>query len=347
LLLGDLDHDDARAADVREIANAAKSAASLTRQLLAFSRQQVLQPSPLELNDVVADVARMLERTIGAHIELRTSLAPGLGAVLADRGQIEQVLMNLAVNARDAMPKGGKLTLETRNVDLSEAVDARSSFLPGPHALLSVTDSGTGMDEATKARIFDPFFTTKELGRGTGLGLATVYGIVQQSGGHISVYTEIGKGTSFKIYLPRVGRIAKRASAESARPAVDASGTLLLVEDDESLRRVTSRVLRSCGYEVLEACQPSEALSISAAHPGSIDAMVTDVVMPGMTGPELAAALSQTRPEMRVLFTSGYSAVGIVHGGSLPPGASFIEKPFAADSLRSKVREVLAGRRSE
>jgi len=341
LLADELPPGESQRADVEQIQQAATSAASLTRQLLAFSRQQVLEMRPLDLNSVVEDVVRMLKRTLGEHIELASVLHPDTGLVLADRGQLEQVLMNLAVNARDAMPVGGKLTIETSRTEVSEGESAtRSSISPGEYVVLAVTDTGTGMDEATKARIFEPFFTTKERGRGTGLGLATVYGIVRQSGGYLTVYSELGRGSTFRVFLPIALGAAVRPDAGRAT-AQRGHETILLVEDDERVRVVASRVLRAHGYQVLDARDPKEARTLFERHQGQIALLMTDIVMPETLGTALAAELMQRRPELRVLFTSGYAAGGVMRSGQLPAGASFLEKPFTADGLRAKVREVL------
>jgi CheY-like chemotaxis protein len=309
---------------------------------LAFSRQQILAPRLLDLGEVARDASRLLQRLIGEDIHLVTVSDPGLGPVRADPNQVEQVLLNLAVNARDAMPKGGMLTIETRNVELDEAYlrsnpDARK----GPHVLLAVSDTGCGMDEATRARIFEPFFTTK--GEcGTGLGLATVYGIVKQSGGHIAVYSEVGRGTTFKIYLPRVAEVTRARKSDSVHGAAPrGTETLLLVEDEEGVRTLAAYVLRDCGYEVLEARHGEEALRVAANHDGPIGLLVTDVVMPHLGGRELAERLKACRPETRVLFLSGYTDDAIVRHGILEAEVAFLQKPFTTTALARKVREVL------
>ncbi len=326
-----------------EIDKAADRAALLTRQLLAFSRRQVLEPEVLDLNDVVANMDKMLRRLIGEDIDLVSVRRPGLGRVKADPGQIEQVIMNLAVNARDAMPQGGKLTLETANVELDE-VYARNhvAITPGSYVMLAVSDTGCGMDAETQARIFEPFFTTKELGKGTGLGLATVYGIVKQSGGYIWVYSEPGQGTTFKVYLPRLEEAVETAQPEReiVRPA-RGSETVLLVEDEENVRQLVRQTLEKNGYTVLEARAGAEATQLSAQHPGPIHLMLTDVVMPKMSGRELAERLALLRPGIKVLYMSGYTDNAIVHHGVLDPGTAFLQKPFTAADLGQKVREVL------
>jgi PAS domain S-box-containing protein len=328
---------------VEEIKKAGQRATTLTRQLLAFSRQQVLEPKVLDLNAVVADVDKMLRRLIGEDIELSTALDPALGRVKADQGHIEQVIMNLIVNARDAMPEGGELTIETANVELDETFTRHSPYVqPGPYVLLAMSDTGIGMDAETQAHIFEPFFTTKELGKGTGLGLATVYGVVKQSGGYIWVYSELGKGTTFKVYLPRVEQVVQPARPDT-RSAKSSQGweTVLLVEDEESLRTLTRDLLVETGYNVLEANSGSQALEIAQRHPGPIHLLLTDVVMLGMSGPALAEKLGGPRPEMRVLYMSGYTDRALGQRGILDPGTFLLQKPYTRDSLTRKVREVL------
>jgi PAS domain S-box-containing protein len=344
LLLEDLGPQDPRRHDLEEIRKAARRAASLTQQLLAFSRKQVLQPQVLDLNQVVANAEQLLRRLIGEHIALRTIADPALGTTKADPAQLEQVIVNLAVNARDAMPHGGQLTIETKNVDLDAAYTAtHPAITPGPYVVLAVSDTGIGMDEDTRARMFEPFFTTKGPGKGTGLGLSTVHGIVNQSGGAIWVYSEIGKGTTFKIYLPRIAGKARPIGA-SAPPAALPRGTetVLLVEDEPALRAVARRTLERQGYVVLEASHGEMALDIAARHTGALDLLMTDVVMPGISGRELATRLVAARPRVRVLFTSGYTDDAIVHHGVLEAGIQFLQKPFTPSALARKVREVLA-----
>ena len=294
---------------VEQIKKAGERGISLTRQLLAFGRQQMLEPKVLCLNGIMSDTTKMLQQVIGEDIEITTVLAPELGSVKADPSQLEQVLMNLAVNARDAMPTGGKLTIETANVYLDDAYVQRHVVAhAGPYVLLAVSDSGVGMDAETQARIFEPFFTTKEKGKGTGLGLSTVYGIVKQSGGYIWVYSELGKGTAFKVYLPRIGEAAEEVRAKLARStAPGGRETILLLEDEASLRELVQEWLAEMSYAVLEAKSGAEALEISKSHSGSIHLLLTDVVMPGMSGRELAERLVSPRPEMKVLFISGYT----------------------------------------
>ena len=343
LLLEDLGHHDPRRADVDEIRRSAERAAGLTRQLLAFSRQQVLQPKVVDLNALVLDMDKLLRRLIGEDVELATVLDPTLGRVTADPGQLEQVIVNLAVNARDAMPQGGKLTLETRNIDLDSSYTLEHSLVkPGPYVQLTVSDSGIGMDEETQAHAFEPFFTTKPRGQGTGLGLAMVYGTVKQSGGFIWVYSEPGRGATFKIYLPRVD-----APVESAAPPAPVerpprgSETVLLAEDEPAVRAIARQALERQGYTVLAAPSGADALALAAQHGATIHLLLTDVVMPGMSGRDLADRLTAQRPSIRVLYISGYTDNAIVRHGMLEPGLAYLQKPFRPDALVRKVREVL------
>ncbi|HEX4627818.1 MAG TPA: PAS domain S-box protein [Gemmatimonadales bacterium] len=345
LLLHATPAEDPRHEDVVEIKNAGLRAAELTRQLLAFSRRQVLAPKVLELNAVVATMYRMLRRLLGEDIELATTLDPGAGAVNADPGQLEQVLLNLAVNARDAMPTGGRLTVETQHLTLTaEHVERRHRLPPGDYVCLAVTDTGAGMDEATQAHLFEPFFTTKEVGKGTGLGLATVYGIVKQSGGYVWVYSEVGHGTTVKVYLPRVEGATETAPLVPA-PQVVRGGTetVLLVEDAAPVRSLARKSLAARGYTVLDAADGPSALALATSHGGAIDLLVTDVVMPGMGGRELAERLAAVRPQMKVLYTSGYTDDAMVRQGVLTAGVAFLQKPFIPDTLARKVRDVLDG----
>jgi len=342
LLLEDLGKDDPKRDDVEQVRKAAEGAASLTRQLLAFSRQQVLAPRVVSLNAVVDSLQKILRRVIGEDVELATALAPDLGAVKADVGQLEQVLMNLTVNARDAMPTGGKLTIETANVEHDPAyARAREGAAVSRFVMLAVTDTGVGMDEATKARIFEPFFTTKEAGKGTGLGLATVYGIVNQSGGFIWVYSEPGNGTSFKIYLPRVDAPAEGVKAAGSVSVPRGTETVLLVEDAAAVRAVAKQVLQRQGYTVLEAPHGEAALHLAQKHRGPIHLLLTDVVMPVLSGRRLAEQLAPLRPDMKVLYASGYTDDSVVRHGILESGTAYLQKPFTPDSLARKVREVL------
>ncbi|MBI2528497.1 MAG: PAS domain S-box protein [Candidatus Rokubacteria bacterium] len=327
--------------DVELIQATGRRAAALTQQLLAVSRRQVLRPQVLDLNTVVSGLGPMLRRVIGEDLELSITLDPGLGRVLADPSQIEQVLLNLVINARDAMPGVGRLTIETANAELDERYAHRhAGARPGQHVMLAVSDTGSGMDEATRARIFEPFFTTKE--RGTGLGLATVHGVVSQSGGTIWVYSEPGRGTTFKVYLPRAeDAVAVPASVEHPPERPRGSETILLVEDDEDVRALTREALEAHGYTVLDARGPEEALALAAA-PGLLHLLVADVVMPRMSGRELAAAVGRTRPGLRVLYVSGYAPDAVERHGILDPGAAFLSKPFTPLALAQKVWEVLA-----
>jgi len=344
LLLEDLAASDPRREDVQEVRKAADRAAGLTRQLLAFSRQQVLQPQVLDLNALVSELEKMLRRLLGEDVELAARLDPALGRVKADPGQLEQVVMNLAVNSRDAMPSGGKLTIETANVLLDEPY-ARDHYpgRPGPYVLLAVSDNGVGMSDETQAHLFEPFFTTKEKGKGTGLGLATVYGIVKQSGGFIWVYSEVGHGTAFKIYLPRVDQPAAAAAGGTApaAPAARGTETVLLAEDEAPVRAVARQVLERQGYTVLEAPSAEAALDVAERYSGPIHLLLTDVVMPGMSGRDLALRLATLRPEARVIYMSGYTDDAITRHGVLEPGLAFVQKPFAPDALARKVRDVL------
>jgi signal transduction histidine kinase/CheY-like chemotaxis protein len=345
LLLHGTGPADPRQAGLGEIKSAAERAAILIRRLLAFSRQQVLEPRVLDPNSLIGELEGLLRRLIGEDVELRTRLAPDLGTVRADPGQLEQVILNLAVNSRDAMPGGGTLTLETANVELDEAY-ARDhpSVRPGPYVMLAVSDTGVGMDAATRAHIFEPFFTTKGRDQGTGLGLATVHGIVSQSGGYIWLYSEPGKGTTFKIYLPRVDEPpAPAAAADVPTRELTGSETVLVVEDEDAVRALMRLTLEARGYQVLAAASPKEALELVARHPGSIPLVVTDVIMPGMSGGELAGRLAALRPEIRVIFVSGYTDDTIAHQGVLDPGVHFLQKPFTLEGLARKVREVLDG----
>jgi PAS domain S-box-containing protein len=343
LLLNRLEPQAPLRKDLEEIKKAGDRAAALTQQLLAFSRRQVLLPEVMDLNAIVAGMATMLQRILGEDIDLATALAEGLGPVRADPGQIEQVILNLAVNARDAMLHGGKLTIETLNVEVKESQRRGQSVVPGSYVMLSVSDTGHGMDAETQARIFEPFFTTKESGKGTGLGLSTVYGIVNQSGGYIFVYSEPGRGATFKIYLPRVDARVE-SSGEASQPAADlpsGTETILLVEDEPGVRFLVCDMLRQQGYAVLEARHGFEALVISAQHVGTIQLLITDVVMPQMSGREVADQLAATRPGLSVLYISGYTENAVVHHGVLDPGTFFLPKPFTAEVLLRKVREVL------
>jgi nitrogen-specific signal transduction histidine kinase/CheY-like chemotaxis protein len=326
-----------------QIRSAADRAAGITRQLLAFSRKQVLSPRVIDLNDVMLNLDTMLRRLIGEDVEVLTVPGRDLGAVRADPGQIEQVIMNLALNARDAMPNGGKLTLETENMELDASYASEHEPLqPGRYVMLAVSDTGTGMSPDTQAHIFEPFFTTKEVGKGTGLGLSMVYGIVKQSGGYIWVYSEPDRGSTFKIYLPRVDQPAETVGVEP-RPAGVKRGTetILLVEDDAQLRQLTSSVLAHCGYKVLTANSTEQGLALCRENHRDIRLLVTDVIMPSMNGRQLAEQVKLISPNTRVLYVSGYTSNAIVHYGVLDPGLWFLPKPFSLSALIAKVREVL------
>ncbi|MBZ0254328.1 MAG: response regulator, partial [Candidatus Methylomirabilis sp.] len=331
--------------NVEEILGAARQAADLTSQLLAFSRKQVLEVQPLDLNDAVRAMSKLLRRVIGEHVRLETILQPELGTVEADPSQMRQVVLNLAINARDAMPEGGRLVIETSDVEIDEEYAARRPEVSaGRYVMIAVSDTGVGMDAATQARIFEPFFTTKGPGRGTGLGLATVHGVVKQSGGHVWVYSEPGRGTTFRIYFPRVDRAAQPVSfdEDALRRVLRGAETVLLCEDEATLRRLVRATLERKGYRVLEAESPERALEIAAApETGKVDLLVTDVIMPGMNGRQLAERLDESHGLRAVLYVSGYTQNIIAHHGVLKPGVHFLPKPFTQDALLRKVREVV------
>ncbi|HEX8890902.1 MAG TPA: response regulator [Pyrinomonadaceae bacterium] len=344
LTLRQLEGDNHVRHKIEEIHRAAKRASSLTQQLLAFSRKQVLQPKVLDLNSIVDEMDRMLKRLIGEDIDLVTILEPRLGRVKADPGQLEQVLMNLVINSRDAMPEGGKLTIETKNVYLDSAYSqTHLSVEPGHYVMLAVSDTGVGMEPEIQEHIFEPFFTTKEKGKGTGLGLSTIYGIVKQSGGHLWLYSEVGHGTTFKIYLPLVNE--ESSTEATVKPAQIARGseTILMVEDEGALRELIREILEQDGYKVLVAHNGREALSISAQHRGAIDLLITDVVLPEVSGREVAERLTQAYAKVKVLFMSGYTDDAVVRHGVLEEGAHFLQKPFTPDALLRKIREILDG----
>ena len=343
LAMMQLGADDPLRAELRQIHEAGDRAAALTRQLLAFSRRQLLKPTVLDLGEVVRNLEGMLRRLLGETVTLEVRLAPRLGSVSADRGQIEQVLMNLAINARDAMPDGGTLTIETREERVDATDDARRGVVGGAYVVLTVADTGLGMDDATQQRIFEPFFTTKEAGRGTGLGLATVHGIVEQSGGRIVVQSEPGKGARFHILLPRVDATPS-TEVRAPRGLVRGSGMVLVVEDEPALRKTAGRVLRGAGYEVLEAASADEALLAMRQRGNEVDLVLTDMVMPGMSGAELARRLVQIKPSLRVIYTSGYSLDVIRNQPLVDVDATILEKPYTLADLTAAVRAVLSPR---
>jgi CheY-like chemotaxis protein len=324
------------------INEAGSRAAALTQQLLGFSRQSMLRPEMLDINTAVTEAGKLMRRLLGSNIEFRTVLHPDLHQVKVDPGQLDQVLMNLAINARDAMPGGGKLTIETSNVLLSDDyVATHLDCKAGPHVMVAVSDTGCGMDREVVARVFEPFFTTKEKGKGTGLGMATVFGIVQQSGGCIHVYSEPGHGTMFKIYLPAVAGPILSAGDTATRLGIRGTETVLLVEDDERIRELALSTLERFGYTMLTAANGKEALRVAADHRGAIDLLLTDVVIPTVSGPELAKRIQVLFPEVRVLFMSGYTDDAVIRLGLLQGTVSFIQKPFGQVDLARKVREVL------
>jgi PAS domain S-box-containing protein len=344
LLLMDLGPEHPGCTDVLEIKTAGERAAGLTRQLLAFSRKQILQADVLDINGVVKGMEAMLRRLIAANIDLVVSLQGDLGSIKVDPTQLEQIVINLVVNASDAMPRGGKLTIETSNVRLDEHYRGHHlPVVPGDYVMLAVSDTGVGMDEATSQRVFEPFFTTKELGKGTGLGLATVYGIVKQSGGDIWIYSELGHGSAFKIYLPAVTGVVSAAVKAAPIPETVRTGaeSILLVEDDETVRRLARLILERAGYLIIEAGNPKEALEAAALFGGRIDLLVSDLIMPESDGLPLFDRLSQVRPGLRVLYISGYADEAVVRHGVIVAGTPFLQKPFTPFTLNAKVREVL------
>ncbi|MFY9647888.1 MAG: ATP-binding protein, partial [Terriglobales bacterium] len=328
---------------VEEIRKAGHRAASLTRQMLAFSRKQVLMPKIIDLNTVVGETSKMLSRLLGEDVELITKLGTDLDKVKADPNQMEQVIMNLAINARDAMPNGGKLFIETANVTLDQHDNQLHHIEapPGNYVALSVSDTGIGMDKETQSRMFEPFFTTKDVGKGTGLGLATVYGIVKQSGGHIRVESEIGKGSAFKVFMPQAREMLEPIQPLSTKPFLSGTGTILLVEDEVSLRQLSHQLLESMGYKVMKAANGVEAIRIARQCLIPIHLLITDVVMPGMNGRELAELLCATRPQMKVLYVSGHTDDMLVQYAIFKPGASFLQKPFSREDLARKIQQIL------
>jgi len=343
ILLEGSEPTDSKSRDLEEIAKAAQKANSLTMQLLAFSRKQILQPEMLDLSEALIEMDKMIRRLIGEDIDLSISAHPELGLVNADRGQIQQVIMNLVINARDAMPIGGKLTIETANADFDAlSVSLHPGTATGAYVMLAISDNGLGMDSETQEHMFEPFFTTKEKGRGTGLGLSTVYGIVKQSNGFIWVYSEPGKGTTFKIYFPRCAGKTARGEAEiRLKSRLQGSETVLIAEDEAPVRALASRILRNRGYKVLEAPNGTEALRMSAEYSGTIDLILTDAIMPGISGSTLVSRLEVLRPGIKALYVSGYTDNSIVHQGILGSNVNFLQKPFTVEGLARKVREVL------
>ena len=343
VILAELPPDDPLHEKGRAIQLAADRATTLTRQLLAFSRKQLLELKVVDVNMIVQDMERLLRPLIGENVELLTSLTPQPAHTRADAGQLEQVLMNLVVNAKDAMPTGGRLTIQTRNTPMAEAHRRGQQFIrPGNYVTLSVSDTGMGMDKETQSRIFEPFFTTKEKGKGTGLGLSTVYGIVKQSGGYVMVQSELGRGTTFHIYLPQVEAGEQTHIAPVPDAALGGTETVLLVEDEESVRQLVRDTLISKGYQVIEADCGEAGIEEAAKHRGKINLVITDVVMPGMSGHDLVNKLAETRPDTKVLYLSGYTEDAIVSEGSIEKGTAFLQKPFSLQSLSRKVREVLS-----
>ena len=343
VILEQVEHEHPLYPKALAIQQASDRATSLTRQLLAFSRKQLMELKVVEVNTIVAEMERLLRPLIGENVELVTKLAPNVGRIRADAGQLEQVLMNLVVNAKDAMPNGGRLVIETRNITLDDTYRGAKTFIrPGDYVMLSVIDNGVGMTKETQSRIFEPFFTTKEKGKGTGLGLSTVYGIVKQSGGYITVHSEVRSGTTFNIYVPRVETPADAHGAAPVARTVDGgSETVLLVEDEESVRQLVRETLQAKGYHVLEAENGQAGLAVAAGHSGKIDLVITDVIMPEMSGHELVERLEQARPGTKVLYLSGYTEDAIVSDGTIERGRAFLQKPFTLQNLSRKVREVL------
>ncbi|MBI3981795.1 MAG: response regulator [Gemmatimonadetes bacterium] len=342
LMLDEAAQDSPLRNDILEIQRAAERAAALTRQLLAFSRKQLLQPRVLNLNRVVEGIEGMLRRLVGEDVAITTKLAADLASVRVDPGQMEQVILNLAVNARDAMPQGGTLSISTANVELDEEyAEAHTSVSPGSYVMLAASDSGTGISGESKAHLFEPFFTTKETGKGTGLGLATVYGIVKQSGGYIWVYSEPGQGATFKIYLPQVNDSPEELGPTPQEAPRGGSEVVLLAEDDRSVRTLAATILRKQGYTVLEASNGQEAIALAETHQGPIELILTDVVMPQLGGGLMVERLLALRPAARVLYVSGYTDDTVARQGLLQPGVQYLEKPFTPSALLRKVRQVL------
>jgi CheY-like chemotaxis protein len=343
MILDELSPLDRLRACAEEVLKAADRASALTMQVLAFSRRQVMQTCVMSVNATVMHTEKMLRRLIGEDVELVLSLQEDVGNIKADPSHIEQAIVNLAVNARDAMPDGGRITVETSNVSLDETyARTHAGVKPGDFVMVAVSDTGHGMDAETRRRIFEPFFTTKEKGRGTGLGLATVYGSVKQLGGDIWVYSEPGQGTTFKLYFPRVAAPATAASSAPVEHETPATETILVVEDEKAVRDLTVRILKKIGHTVLAAANGAEAVEVSQAFPGSIALLLTDVVMPNMSGRQVADELLRTRPDMKVLYLSGYTDNTVVHHGVLEDGVEFLPKPFSREALAKKIRDVLS-----
>jgi signal transduction histidine kinase len=345
LLLSSTPADEFTRSALEEIKKAAERGGTLTRQLLVFSRKQKLRPKSVNLNELVANMEKMLARLIGENISMTSNLAPDLGLVRTDVGQFEQVIMNLVVNARDAMPEGGKLTIETSNVTLSKPF---IDLPPGPYVMLAISDSGIGMDAETQSHIFEPFFTTKEAGKGTGLGLATVYGIVRQCAGGINVYSEPGRGTTFRIYLPRIDQPLEETAGQpdAVGSLLNGSETVLVVEDDTEVRRLICEILRAKGYRVLESAKGDEAIRLAQTFPEPVQLVLADVILPEMSGPEVVSHIRQARPGIPALFISGYTDEAVLRHGIVEPGGMFLSKPFMPADLARKVREALADRRN-
>jgi two-component system, cell cycle sensor histidine kinase and response regulator CckA len=342
VILSKLEFEHPLSEKARAIQQAADRATTLTRQLLAFSRKQLLELKVVDLNAIVSDMERLLRPLIGENVDLVAKLAPDAGYTRADAGQLEQVLMNLVVNAKDAMPNGGTLTIQTENILIDDSTRRGQTFIrPGSYVMLSVSDTGMGMDKETQSRIFEPFFTTKEKGKGTGLGLSTVYGIVKQSGGYVMVQSELGTGSTFHIYLPQVEGTAEKHAAPAARVAAGGTETILLVEDEESVRQLVRDTLESKGYKIVEAGNGDEGIRAAVRYDGKIDLVITDVVMPGMGGRELAEQIVKLRPGTKVLFLSGYAEDAILSDGGIDNATAFLQKPFTLQNLSRKVREVL------
>jgi signal transduction histidine kinase len=348
LLLERFQEEDSTRGLLNEIHKAGMRAAALTHQLLAFSRKQMLQPEVLEFNETITGLEKVLRRIIGEDIELTFALDPDVGQVKADRAQLDEVVMNLAANARDAMPQGGKLIIETKNVELDDSyTQGRLEVKPGSYVMMAMSDTGCGIEKEILPKIFEPFFTTKERGKGTGLGLSTLYGIVRQTGGDVMVHSEVGKGTTFKIYLPRTDEALDTRPHVVSLADMRAKETILVTEDERGVRKLVHRVLEKYGYTVLVAARGHEAIKICKEYAGPIDMLVTDVVMPEMSGKQLSELVTQLRPEIRVLFMSGYTAEAILHQGKVDRSTAFVQKPFAASALAQKVREMLDAKVSE